>query len=442
MEFIQQGASDAVVDESQASGLLDRLLQHLRGRGPLRRVLLVPPDITRYHSWAGTLTCMLYHKLRDSAAVAILPAIGTHTPMTDAEIERMFPGLPRTAFHAHDWRRGIVALGEVPGELIHRVSEGKLDFPARVEVNRLLVEGNWDAIISIGQLVPHEVIGIANYNKNVFIGTGGSDLINKSHWLGAVYGIERIMGRIDTPVRAVLNYASEHFARQLPLVYLLTVRARDGRGRLVTRGLFAGDDDACYRRGAELCRQVNLDRLDRAPKRVVVYLDPLEFKSTWLGNKAVYRTRMAIADDGELIVLAPGVREFGEDPTIDALIRRFGYRGTPATLELVRREPALAANLSAAAHLIHGSSEGRFSITYCPGHLTRAEIESVGYRYGHLQTVQQRYSPDRLRDGWNTLTDGEEVFYISNPALGLWGAAARFEEVAGQHASETTRGTL
>ncbi|MFO0866027.1 MAG: hypothetical protein U0744_15490 [Gemmataceae bacterium] len=178
---------------------------------------------------------------------------------------------------------------------------------------------------------------------------------------------------------------------------------------------------------AEICRAVNLDRLDRAPKKVVVYLDPTEFRSTWLGNKAVYRTRMAIADGGELIVLAPGVKEFGEDPTIDKLIRRYGYRGTPTTLERVKSEPELAANLSAAAHLIHGSSEGRFMITYCPGHLTREEIEGVGFQYGDLGSMSKRYDIDTLRDGWNLMPDGEEIFYVSNPALGLWGTAERFD---------------
>src|ERR1019366_9263383 len=131
-------------------------------------------------------------------------------------------------------------------------------------------------------------------------------------------------------------------------------------------------------------------------------------------------TRMAIADAGELIVLAPGVRTFGEDPTIDRLIRRFGYRGTPVTLAKVRTEPELAANMSAAAHLIHGSSEGRFSITYCPSHLTRAEIEDVGFRYGDLSAMIRRYDPERLDEGWNRLPDGEEVCFIANPALGLW----------------------
>ena len=426
MEFFHEGAPNADIDDARCGDLLDALLAQLRQRGPLRRVLILPPDITRYHSGAGPLTCQLYERLRDAAEIAVLPATGTHLPMTDDEIARMFPGVPRALFREHDWRTGVVALGEVPAEFLRRVSDGRLDFPVRVEVDRLLTEGHWDAILSVGQLVPHEVIGIANHSKNVFVGAGGSDLVNKSHWLGAVHGIERTMGRADTPVRRVLDYAAEHLARHLPITYLLTVRARDEQGRLVTRGLYAGDDAACFRRGAELCRRVNLDLLPRAPRKVVVYLDELEYKSTWLGNKAIYRTRMAIADGGELVVLAPGVRTFGEDETIDRLIRRYGYRGTPATLDAVRRQPELAANLSAAAHLIHGSTEGRFTVTYCPGHLTRAEIEGVGFCYGDLSALAERYAPGRLQDAWNRLPDGEEVFFISNPALGLWGTQERF----------------
>jgi nickel-dependent lactate racemase len=425
MEFLREGSAEAVLDAARTAELVEVLLEQLRQRGPLRRVLLLPPDITRLHSGAGLLTCLLHERLPGSE-VAILPATGTHTPMTGAERARLFPGVPQQLFHVHDWRGGVELLGEVPADFIRTVSEGRLEFPVRVEVDRLLLARPWDAIVSVGQLVPHEVSGIANHSKNVFVGAGGSDLINKSHWLGAVYGIERIMGRADTPVRAVLSWAAERLARHLPIVYLLTVRARDGEGKLVTRGLFAGDDLACFHAGAELCRQVNLDVLERAPRKVVVYLDPLEYRSTWLGNKAIYRTRLAIADGGELVVLAPGVREFGEDPTIDRLIRRFGYRSTPATLASVEREPDLAANLSAAAHLIHGSSEGRFAITYCPGGLSRAEIEGVGFRYGNLETMLRRYGPDRLQDGWNTLPDGEEVYFISNPGLGLWGTPERF----------------
>jgi nickel-dependent lactate racemase len=430
VEYFAEGSPGAVIDEARTAALVDRLLDGLRQRGPLRRVLLVPPDVTRLHSGAGLLTCLLYERLRDSAEVAVLPAVGTHAPMSPAEIDHTYPGVPAGIFRAHDWRKGVVALGEVPAGFVHEVSEGKLGFSIRVEIDRLMLEEKWDAILSIGQLVPHEVIGIANHNKNILVGAGGSDLINKSHYLGAVYGMERIMGRARSPVRDVLDYASEHFLKGLPITYLLTVRARAADGKLVTRGLFAGDDAACFRRGAALCRAVNLDRLDRAPRTMVVFLDPLEFKSTWLGNKAVYRTRMAIADGGHLIILAPGVKEFGEDPTIDRLIRCFGYRGTPATLEAVRANPELAANLSAAAHLIHGSSEGRFRITYCPGRLSREEVEGVGYAHADLSAMLDRYPPDRLRDGWNVRPDGEEVYFISNPALGLWGTADRFGDRA------------
>jgi nickel-dependent lactate racemase len=426
MEFLHEGSPTTIIDEARGEQHVTSLLAQLRQRGPLNRVLIIPPDLSRSESWAGTLTCMLYRQLHPATEVHILPAVGSHHPMDEEGLAEMFPGVPAQHFHAHNWRNTIAPLGEVPASFIRDISEGVLDFPVRVEVNRLLVEQTWDAILSVGQLVPHEVIGIANHAKNLFVGAGGFDLINRSHWLGAVYGIERILGRTMTPVRRMLNYAAEQLAGHLPLVYLLTVRAADDSGQLVTRGLYAGDDLACFRRGAELSRQVNLNRLERSPKKVVTYLPPREFQSTWLGNKAVYRTRMAIADAGELIVLAPGVREFGEDATIDRLIRKYGYRGTPSTLRAVEQDPELQNNLSAAAHLIHGSSEGRFTITYCPGQLTREEIEEVGFGHADLAAMLQRYPPDRLQEGWNTLPDGEEVYYISNPALGLWWSGERF----------------
>jgi nickel-dependent lactate racemase len=425
MLFFAEGAPDAEVSDARAAELTDALLDQLSRRGPLRRVLLLPPDYTRAHSGAGPLTCHLYDRLKGSAEVAILPATGTHFPVSDEERELMFPGVPADRFFPHDWRNGVVTLGEVPAEVVEELSEGAVRLAAKVQVDRLLVGQDWDAVISVGQLVPHEVIGIANHVKNVLVGAGGPELIHKSHWLGAVYGMERIMGRVRTPVRALLTWAAERFLGGVPLTYLLTVRGTAADGRLVTRGLFAGDDDACYARGAELCRAVNLDALDRAPSKVVVNLDPHEYKSTWLGNKAVYRTRMAIADGGELVVLAPGVRQFGEDEAIDGLIRRFGYRGTPETVSAVGRDADLAANLSAAAHLIHGSSEGRFHITYCPGRMTRAEVEGAGYRFGDLAAASAKYDPARLKPGWNDV-GGEEVFFVANPALGLWGTAERF----------------
>jgi hypothetical protein len=170
---------------------------------------------------------------------------------------------------------------------------------------------------------------------------------------------------------------------------------------------------------------VNIILLDAPIKRAVVYLDPSEFKSTWLGNKAVYRTRMAMADGGELLVIAPGLHQFGEDPEIDRLIRKYGYRGTTAILKAVKDNADLQGNRSAAAHLIHGSSEGRFKITYAPGTMTEKEITGVNFSYRQLDETTQQYDPAKLKDGPATV-NGEEIFYISNPAVGLWGLKSNF----------------
>ena len=420
--FFQAGSPSTELSPAGIRAALHSALDQL---GPRRRVLAIPPDYTRVHSGSGRLTEFAWEYFGDALS-DILPALGTHRAMSANEIAAMFGLTPPELFRVHDWRRDVVTLGEVPGDFIHHVSEGLLDYTWPAQVNRLLRDGGHDLILSIGQVVPHEVVGMANGNKNVFIGTGGPLGIHRSHFLGAVYGMERMMGRVDTPVRKVLNYASDHLGNQLPqIVYVQTVMAKNAAGQPVMRGLFIGDDAECFERAAELSLESNFLMMDREIRKAVVYLDPHEFRSTWLGNKSVYRTRMALADDAELIVLAPGVREFGEDTAIDALIRRYGYCGTPAALAAVSADPELAGNLSAAAHLIHGSSEGRFTIRYCPGHLSRAEIEGVHYAYGDLAEMTARYDPAKLRDGWNTV-DGEEIFFISNPGLGLWSYEGRF----------------
>jgi nickel-dependent lactate racemase len=274
-------------------------------------------------------------------------------------------------------------------------------------------------------VVPHEVIGMADYNKNILVGTGGPDSINRSHYLGAVYSMERIMGRADNPVRRVLNYAASHFLNDLPIVYVLTVVSRDTSGAIVVRGLFIGDDSECFHAAAELSFRVNFTLMPAPIRKAVVYLDPHEFHSTWLGNKAIYRTRMALADGGELIILAPGVRDFGEDVRIDKLIRKYGYHGTEATITMVKENADLAADLSAAAHLIHGSSEGWFRVTWCPRHLTREEVEGASFEYAELSRMMQLYDPAKLPQGPSQVA-GEEIYFIENPGLGLWESRDRF----------------
>lgn len=419
------GGRDARLDADTIRGALAEVLREF---GPGKRILAVPPDFSRFHSYAGEITSMLYEQV-GGALADVLPALGTHRPVTDREREVMFPGVPASLFRVHDWRNDLVTMGEVPGDYIHQQSEGRINTPWPAQLNTLVARGGHDMILSIGQVVPHEVIGMANHAKNLFVGTGGRGGINGSHFLGAVYGMERIMGRADTPVRRVLNYAAEQFLRDLPVVYVLTVVGTcETTGELVVRGLFAGRGLDCFYRASELAQQINFTMVDEAPDHVVVHLDEEEFHSTWLGNKAIYRTRMMIADGGQLTILAPGVASFGEDSSIDALIRRFGYRGTEATLQAVQDHSELAGDLSAAAHLIHGSSEGRFSVTYCPGHLTREEVENVGFGYGNLSDTMIRLHADTLTDGWNVLPSGERIYYISRPALGLWAHGDRFKE--------------
>jgi nickel-dependent lactate racemase len=424
MLYYERGS---VADKLSMDDLRKGLSRALDRLGPRKRVLVIPPDFTRFHSHAGPVTKLIYDYYGDRLT-DVLPALGTHTPMTPAQIAEMYAGVPEKLFRVHNWRTGITTVGEVPGEFVKKVSGGAVDFPWPAQLANLIWTGEHDLILSVGQVVPHEVVGMANYNKNIFVGTGGQEGINKSHFVGAAYGMERMMGRADTPVRRILNYASEHFIKHLPIVYVHTVVGRGDDGKLHVRGLYISDDVSGFDKGAALSLQVNFEMLDAPLKKVVVYLDPSEFKSTWLGNKSIYRTRMAMADGGELIVLAPGLKEFGEDKEIDRLIRKYGYRGTPATLAAVKANAELQNNLSAAAHFIHGSSEGRFNITYCPGQLTRQEIESVNFKYADLKQVTRRYDPARLKDGWNTMPDGEKIFYISNPALGLWAYRGRFKD--------------
>ncbi len=411
---------DKGLEASEIRGFLSQVLDACGEGGD---TLLLPPDMTRLHSGANILARELYALIGErtpSAQVKVMPALGTHDPMSKEERLAFFgDSIPDDAYLIHDWKNAVEKIGEVPASFVKEVSEGLMDEDITIQVNRELLKPEYKAIFSLGQVVPHEVVGMANYSKNILVGVGGNSIINQSHMLGAMYGMERMMGRIDTPVRKVFDHAQEHFLSKLPLVYILTVTTNTPEGVQI-HGLFAGTTRKPYEEACALAKEKNLIFVDKPFQKCVVYLDPTEFKSTWLGNKAIYRTRMAMAQDGELIILAPGVRKFGEDAENDRLIRKYGYVGRENVIELFGKEQDLQTNQSVAAHLIHGSSDGRFSITYATAHLTQEEVEGVAFRYMPYDQAIKRYDPTQLKDGYNTLPDGEEIFYISNPALGLW----------------------
>lgn len=412
--------TDGTIREQQVAQALEKTLSELQK--PLKKVLLLPPDFTRMYSGAGMITRILYEMLSPDTEVDIMPALGTHVAMTEQEAHAFFgDSVPYEKLIVHNWRTDVAKIGEVPADFVASVSEGLVNTAIDVEVNRRLLDPSYDLIVSIGQVVPHEVVGMANYSKNIFVGCGGASMINASHMLGAFYGLERIMGRDFSPVRRVFDYAQEHFLKDLPLLYVLTCTTNTGD---VTNlhGLYLGNSRALFEAAVAQSRARNITRLEKPIEKCVVYLDPREFKSTWLGNKAIYRTRMAIKDGGQLIILAPGVERFGEDGEVDRLIRRYGYVGREKILSLVKTEPELAQNLSVAAHLIHGSSDGRFSITYCTKLLSKDEVRGVGFSYLPYDEAAALYPPQTLQDGIQTVR-GETIYYISNPALGLWDAA-------------------
>jgi len=426
---LRNDLTDVEID-SYFSRVLARACAQL---GKISSVLLVPPDATRFHSRAGFLAGIAYREFTKAGiAVNALPALGTHTPLTSAECARMFPDVPQSLFLMHDWRNDVVELARIDRKWIKKTTAGAVSYDWPVQVNRILRDGGFDLIVSIGQVVPHEVTGMANHAKNILVGTGGKEAIDKSHFAGACFGMEKIMGRTNTPVRAMFDEGMRLCGGMLPpVLYALTViSARSEteaaannkpKGSLAVRGLFCGFDRGCFEDAAALSRQVNVDLLDEPIHKAVVYLEPDEFRSTWLGNKAIYRTRMAMADKGELLIIAPGLECFGEDKGIDALIRKHGYRPSKLIKEKVNKDTELANSLSAAAHLIHGSSEGRFTVRYCPGPgISRREIESVGFEWGDIGEATARYDAHKLAAGWNTGADGEKFFFVPNPALGLW----------------------
>ncbi len=416
---VYSGSLDASISDEDLARLLKNYLENI---GPRRKVLVIPPDGTRAHAKSAVLLKAAYDFYGDSLA-GIMPALGTHRPMRESQAAAFFPGIPFRLFLEHDWRKDLVTLGTVPEEFVSRVSESACSFDWPAQINEKIAQGGWDLILSLGQVVPHEVVGMANYSKNILIGTGGRDAIGKSHWLGAAYGIERVLGRTDTPVRAVLDYAQENFLSGLPIAYALTVIGQDARGNNKTIGFYAGTGRRVFEEAARLSARANITRLKAPAKTMVVWLDPDEFTSTWLGNKAIYRTRMAMADGGRLVIIAPGIDCFGEDPAIDETIRKFGYRGLERARNLVD-DGTLAHDLAGAAHLAHGSTENRFSVTYAAGGLSPTEIEAAGYDWAGCDDMIHKYNPTNLKDGLNE-SGGETFWFVRNPALGLWSAEDR-----------------
>lgn len=420
MPWISERAAEISWDQLQK--LMEQTVAGCRRRICERpkRVLLLPPDITRMHSGAGRLTEMLYQLLADEADVHVIPTLGQHEPHTPKQNRQMFGSIPNERIHAHDWRGGCIEVGQISGRFIDEATQGAAEWPLPIVLNRMLMREKWDWIINIGHVVPHEVLGFANHNKNYFIGLGGKDLICAAHMAAASCGIENNLGNLITPLRAAFNRAEDEFLSELPDLYVQVVLARNDRDQLVHTGVYVGDDLETYLSAARQSREENITLFDEPVKKIVCVMQGDEFFSTWVANKSIYRTRMALADGGDLIVIAPGLKRFGEQSDVDAFIRKYGYVGTPKIMDLYRKNDDMQDLAHATAHLMHGSTEERFNVTYAPGHLSKAEIEGVNFRYADIKETVARYQPDGRKQGWNTTADGEQFYFIPTPSAGLW----------------------
>ena len=384
-----------------------------------KKILLLPPDITRAYSGCGWITEILYNHFSKIAEVFVMPTLGQHIPHTEEQNKKVFGSIPESRILKHDSVNDVRKIGEIPADYVKKVTSGAADWKIPIELNTILLTTEWDMIINIGHVVPHEVLGFASHNKNVFIGLGGDSTISSTHIASACCGIENILGSIISPIRECLNKAEKEFLGNLALVYIQLVMALNEKGKLVHTGFYCGNDLETYLLAAEQSKQENIIKVPPL-KKIVAVMDKDEFESTWVANKAIYRTRKALANNGELIIIAPGLKRFGENREADKIIREYGYSGTAKIIENWKKDKKLQDMAHVTAHLIHGSSDQRFKIYYAPGYLTKKDIESVNYNYLDLSETLKKYPIEKMKYGFNIMDDGEEIYFINSPASGLW----------------------
>ncbi len=397
---------------------------------PKNRILIIAPNFTLINSVGGEITQILYSFLKDNSIIDIIPASGMHQPLSKENRIKNYGKIPEQVFKIHNWRDSVKNIGQISSEDIKELSNDVLDYTIDVDINQNLLNKEYDHIISIGQVYPHETAGFSNGVKNILYGLGGSDFINKTHFLSAVVGIDNIIGQTQNPIQNLFKYASDSFLKErVKIHYISYVISTNINAESFLQGLFFGDAEnysRIFSKASKLSYNNNINVISDPLKNILVFLDPQNYSSTWRGNEAIYRTRRALENNGNLVIIAPGLTNFIEDPTLDDLIRKFGYLGKEAILEKVNKSKLLQENLSLAAHLIQGSSENKFKITYCTKNLSENDFRTVNYNWMNLEGAIKYYQIKKLKRGLNILPDGNEIFYITNPSINLWIARKKF----------------
>ena len=386
-----------------------------------------------------------------------MPALGT--AIQPAQIAKMYPTIPPALFREHDWRDGTVAVGTVPAADVRELTGGAINRPWTATLNALVARGGHDLVLSMGQVVPHEALGMANYTKNLFIGVAGAETINFTHHIMAVYGVENVMGRASNPGRALFDRAFDAFCPELPALFAMTVVGTKPDGARVTRGFYVGDTSESFK-AARLSLEVNFTMVDE-PHAKAVPARRAKYAFTWTANKAIYRTRPG-ADGGELVARArrelrrardarpadrkceratsarasarargpkpdPDARDDAPPPPPPNFARRHGYRSSAETMSLLETDPS-SRKTSSPPRTRSGKSEGRFKITLSveAGGGLSADIEKANFEWGDVDALQQRYDPAKLTPGATCSPTAGACFLVPQPLpAGLWASKSR-----------------
>ena len=371
---------------------------------PGERVLAIIPDKTRddnTHVLFPIATEFLTQ--RGVASFDALVAQGTHPPMSETQkLSKIGAGSFGGQLFDHRWNEPdeLITLGELSAETVRQLTNGLIETAVPVSLNKLLATGIYDTILVFGATVPHEVAGFAGGAKYFFPGVAGPELTHTTHWLGALAGIENIIGRVDTPTRRLIEAATDLIAARI--ISLNTVISRTSDDELVTYALFTGDIREAFRRAAEVSRKVHIRYTGRKYKKVVALLDP-HYDELWVGGKASYKLGAIIEEGGELIIYAPHLTKLSE--THGELIEKYGYAPLESVRDMLGVSQELRENLCIAAHLAHVAYAGRvdergnvvprYSITMATG-LDEETCRRVNLGYLDHRTFEMAANEDTL----------------------------------------------
>ncbi len=359
-QVIGHGSAELELSETDLKAIVEQALDPIQ---PGERVLAIVPDKTRDDN-TDLLFPFAAEVLTGKGVTRFdaLIAQGTHPPMTETqkllklgirnERSSYFSG----AIFDHRWDRPeeLVTLGELSAEKVSKLTAGLISRSVPVSLNKLLAPGAYDTVLVFGATVPHEVAGFAGGAKYFFPGVAGPELTHTTHWLGALAGIENVIGQVETPTRHLIEAAADLVPAQV--ISLNTVVSRNSNGKLITHGFFAGEIKQAFRRAAEVSSQVHIRYTGRKYKRVVALLDE-HYDELWVGGKASYKLGAVIEDGGDLIIFAPHLT--GISQTHGKLIEKYGYAPLESVRDMLGASEELRENLCIAAHLAHVAYAGR-----------------------------------------------------------------------------------